>query len=89
MAGRPVHRPDGRGPQVRPREDEGLRLQHDPQAYQGGARPLVLLLRPAGYRGLAGHAVPGRPHGQSLGDVEMGPAGVRQQDDRDGEGYLL
>ena len=27
--------------------------------------------------------------GQSLGDVEMGPAGVRQQDDRDGEGYLL
>ena len=56
LARRPLHRPDRRGPQVRHRDDQEARLQHDPQARQGRAGALVLLVRQARPARLAGHA---------------------------------
>ncbi len=56
LARRAVHGADRRGPAVRHRDDPQARLQHGPQARQGRAGPLVLLVRQAGPAGLAGHA---------------------------------
>jgi hypothetical protein len=56
VAGRPLHRADRRGPAVRHRDDQEARLQHGPQARQGRAGPLVLLVRQARPARLAGHA---------------------------------
>ena len=56
LARRPLHRADRRGAEVRHRDHEEARLQHDPQAREGRAGPLVLLVRQARAARLAGHA---------------------------------
>ena len=49
-------RADRRGAALRHRDDEEARLQHGAQARQGGAGPLVLLVRQARPARVAGHA---------------------------------
>ena len=56
VAGWALHRADRCGAQVRHRDDQAARLQHGPQARQGRAAALVLLVRQARPLGLAGHA---------------------------------
>ena len=56
LAGRHLHGADRRGPALRHRDRQEAGLQHGPQARQGRAGALVLLVRQAGAAGLAGHA---------------------------------
>ena len=77
LARRPVHGADRRSPEVRHRNDEEARLQHGPQARQGRARPLVLLVRQARPARLAGHAQR-RPHDRPQAAGHHALAGVGQ-----------
>ena len=56
VARRSLHRADRRGVEVRHRNHQEARLQHGPQACEGRAGPLVLLVRQARPAGLARHA---------------------------------
>ncbi len=56
LARRTLHRAHRRGPSIRHRNHAPHGLQHGPQACEGRARPLVLLVRQAGPARLAGHA---------------------------------
>ena len=69
VARRPLHGPDRRGARIRRHQDQGAGLQHDPQAREGRARPLVLPLRQGRHDRMAGHAQ--RRPGSAVADAQL------------------
>jgi hypothetical protein len=85
VAGRTAHAAVRRGDALGHRVPEGGGLQHDPQAHQGRAAPLLLPLRPPRHDDLAG---PGElRHREETGRGEQQPAWTRLAAESEGRDW--